>query len=71
MTTLQQSMISPEQWAELDAIFESCEEARIAQLDPSQVDEENPLDDRAFYVLATGFMFLYRRAKDEQRNGGH
>ena len=63
--------ITPEQWGELDAVAESCEEARIAQLDPAQVDEENPLDDRAFYVLATSFMFLYRRAKDEKRNGGH
>ena len=63
--------ITPEQWAELDAVANTCTEARIAQLDPTQVDEENPLDDRAFYVLATSFMFLYRRIKDDERNGGH
>lgn len=62
--------ITPEQWAELDAVAESCRDARIQQLDPNSVDE-GPLDDRSFYVLATSFMFLYRRMKDEERNGGH
>lgn len=55
------STITSAQHKELKAIADSCREAKTMQIDPEQVWKENPFDDRSFYVLATGFMFLYNK----------
>lgn len=59
--------ISTEQWLELDAVADSIKQSMTDQLDPRQLDVESPLDDRAFYVLATSFMFLYNKLRAQEK----
>jgi len=55
--------ITTEQWADLDGIKRSIDDAAISHLSVDKV-EQGPLDDRSFYLLCTAFLFMYKRLKE-------